>query len=89
MPPPVRAAETVARLRKRFAPARLHVAAAAVEAEHLAALAARATWYLSSSSAHSAGRSDGRSLVAASDAPMLLGRWPLVLHAHLLLVRWL
>ena len=86
MPPPLRVTETLARLHDRFEPARLHVAASALEAEHLAALAAKATWCSNYNSFDSAGCSTG-SNTAAGDMPMLLGKWPLLLHAHLLLVR--
>ena len=87
MPPALRATETFSRLHERFAPARLHVAASALEAEHLSALAARATWCSDCSALDSSEWSTGHSTAATGEMPMLVGKWPLLLHAHLLLVR--
>ena len=88
MPPPLRVTETLARLHERFAPARLHVAASALEAEHLAALAEKATW-CSGSCKFDSDKITGHDTAAAGDMLMLLGKWPILLHAHLLLVRQL
>jgi len=87
MPPPLRVTETLARLHERVAPARLHVAASALEAQHLAALAAKATWCSTYNSFDSDRCSPDRSTAAVGDMAMFLGKWPLLLHAHVLLVR--
>ena len=81
--PPPRAAETFIRLRERFAPARMHVAASAMEAGHMAVVASAATW-------HGPGpgeEAQGTDTPAASGTQLYLGRWPLILEAYRLLVR--